>query len=278
MQYHGPLVSCETVFENLNNEKWVIFDTRHDLANPNHGPAEFGKGRIPGSHHAHIDRDLAGPVGNGGKGRHPLPFPGAFQRFLQVNGVDDDSQVVVYDHGPGMWAGRMWWLLRHYGHENVAVLDGGLARWRELHLPLDTNHPAPKQGNFSGTPGHMPTVQADAIMDAPMIVDARAPDRFAGEEPVDPVGGHIPGAVNQFFMDNVGPNQMFLSPDELASKLAHIPEDAAVYCGSGVTAAHMVLAAEVAGREPFPLYPGSWSEWCQPAAGRPVSVEPEPRP
>lgn len=269
MEYHAPLVSCETLFENLGNPKWAIFDTRHDLANPNHGPNEFGKGRIPGSHHAHMDRDLSGPVGNGGKGRHPLPFPGALQRFLQVNGVDDDSQIVVYDHGPGMWAARMWWLLRYYGHENVAVLDGGLARWKALHLPLDTNHPKPHQGNFSGAPGHLPTVDANKISDITHLVDARAPERYNGsEEPMDPQAGHIPGASNHFFMQNVQADGMFLSPDELAGGL---PKMDAVYCGSGVTAAHMVLAADIAGRELPALYPGSWSEWCQPSAGRPIA-------
>lgn len=271
MQYHQPLVSCETLFENLGNEKWVVFDTRHDLGNPRHGPTEFGKGRIPGSHFAHMDEVLAGPVGSGAKGRHPLPFPGALQRFLQINGVNDDSQVVVYDHGPGMWAARMWWLLRHHGHENVAVLDGGLARWKALHLPLDTKHPAPKMGNFVAKPGQMPTVTADTILDSPAILDARAPERYSGEvEPIDPVGGHIPGAINRFFMDNVGPDGMFLSPDELAARFEDVPDGAAVYCGSGVTAAHLVLAAEVAGHATPALYPGSWSEWCQPAANRPV--------
>jgi thiosulfate/3-mercaptopyruvate sulfurtransferase len=271
VQYHGPLVSCETLFENLGNEKWAIFDTRHDLGNPNQGPTEFGKGRIPGSHHAHIDRDLAGPVGNGVKGRHPMPFPGAFTRFLQINGVDSDTQIVVYDHGPGMWAGRLWWLLRHYGHENVAVLDGGLARWKKLHLPLDTKHPAPKMGNFDGKPGHMPTVSADNITAAAKIVDARAPDRFTGEnKTMDPVSGHIPGAENRFFMQNVDADGMFLSPDELRAKYEDMPEGTAVYCGSGVTAAHVVLATEIAGLSIPALYPGSWSEWCHPNAGRPV--------
>lgn len=267
--YHAPLVSCETLFENLDDPRWVIFDCRHDLMDADAGPTAFGKGHIPGAHHAHIDRDLAGPVGNGSKGRHPLPIPGAFLRFLRTHGVNQDSQVVCYDDAGGMWAGRLWWLLRHYGHPNVALLDGGLTRWRQLDLPLSTQHTATREGDFAGEPGHMPTRSADDLLEAPAIVDSRAAERFQGEEPIDPVGGHVPGAINLPFGANLL-DGMFLSPDELAARFQDVPDEAAFYCGSGVTAAHNVLAMEVAGRETPALYPGSWSEWCQPAAGRPI--------
>lgn len=272
MIYHTPLVSCETLFEHIDDPRWVVFDCRHDLADPNAGPTAFGKGRIPGAHHAHIDRDLAGPVGNGSKGRHPLPLAGAFVRFLRTHGVHKDSQVVCYDDAGGMWAGRLWWLLRHYGHENVAVLDGGLARWKALDLALTTEHTASKEGDFEGEPGHMPTITADQALDVPTLVDSRAPERYSGAvEPMDPVAGHIPGAINLPFGGNLAPDGLFLSPDELRARFEDL-DTPAFYCGSGVTAAHNVLAMDVAGLPMPALYPGSWSEWCQPAAGRPVAT------
>lgn len=272
MEYHAPLVSCETLFEHLEDPRWVVFDCRHDLKDPNAGPTMFGKGRIPGAFHAHVDRDLAGPVGTGSKGRHPLPLAGAFVRFLRTHGVGPESQVVCYDDAGGMWAGRLWWLLRHYGHANVAVLDGGLARWKALDLPLSTEHRAAKEGAFDGKPGHMPTTSAETIVQAATIVDSRAPERYAGAvEPIDPVGGHIPGAINLPFGGNLAADGMFLSPDELHARFSEL-DAPAFYCGSGVTAAHNVLAMDIAGLPTPALYPGSWSEWCQPAAGRPIAT------
>lgn len=280
--YHTPLVSCETLFENLD-AGWAVFDCRHVLTDPEAGPRAYAAGHIPGAVHAHVDRDLSSPVGDGSRGRHPLPDMEAFQEWLRAGGVDADRQVVCYDDAGGAWAGRLWWLLRYVGHQNVAVLDGGLTRWEHLDLPLDAKTPRPRRGSFEGTPGQMPTVDAMRIQtdlgkerEALQVIDARAPERYRGEsEPIDPVPGHIPGALNLPYAGNLGPDGRFLSPDELRVRY----EDAlgvqevgrvAVYCGSGVTAPHDVLAMEVAGMGTAALYPGSWSEWCQPDAERPI--------
>ncbi len=283
-EYHDRLVSCETLFENLD-QGWVVFDCRHDLADAEAGPGAYARGHIPGSLHAHVDRDLSSPVGDGVRGRHPLPDPEKFAAWLRASGVDSESQVVCYDDAGGAWAARLWWLLRFYGHGHVAVLDGGLRRWQALDLPVTTKIPSTVAGSFEGDPGRMPTVDALRIetnigkrREALQVVDARAAERFRGDvEPLDPVAGHIPGALNLPFAGNVGSDGRFLSPDELRARY----EDAlgvqevsrvAVYCGSGVTAAHDVLAMEVAGMGTASLYPGSWSEWCQPAAGRAVET------
>ncbi len=287
METHEGLVSCETLFEHIDDPRWVVFDCRHDLQDPELGPREYAKRHIPGAHHAHVDRDLSGPVGTGGKGRHPLPIAGVFQRFLQTFGVHDDTQIVCYDDAGGMWAARLWWLARHHGHEAVAVLDGGIQRWRELGLPITDQRKRTDMGKFSGVPGKMPTIdalriQADLAGDSGdptyTLVDARAPERYTGaQEPIDKQAGHIPGALNMPFAGNLDHKGMFLSPDELRMRY----EDAlgvqevgktAVYCGSGVTAAHDILAMEVAGMGTAALYPGSWSEWSHPDAERPIET------
>jgi len=276
---HGPLVSCETLFENIEDPAWVVFDCRHQLTEPDWGAKQYSKAHIPGAFRAHVDRDLSGPVGDGRRGRHPLPL--AFARFLAVHGVGPDTQVVAYDDAGGAWAARVWWLARHHGHPHVAVLDGGLERWKRLGLPLSSGHERPRrQGAFQGRPGAMPTVDTAgveaAVEDGSLrLVDARAAERFRGEsEPVDPVAGHIPGAVSLPFSGNLGNDGRFLSPDELRVRYEAAGvavEGSAVYCGSGVTAAQTVLAMEVAGLGTPALYPGSWSEWCRPADGRPVA-------
>lgn len=277
------LVSCETLFANLDD--WVVFDCRHELTKADWGPREHQKGHIPGAFHLHIDRDLSGPVGDGSRGRHPLPLTGAFPHLMRMYGVNNDTQVVVYDDVGGAWAARLWWLLRHHGHRAVAVLDGGWQRWKRLGLPVKATHERPRQGTFDGKPGAMPTVDALRISadleggpGSYQLVDARAPERYSGQsEPIDPVAGHIPGALNAPFASNLGPDGLFLSPDELRAHYEAIlgvqeAGKVAVYCGSGVTAAHDVLAMEVAGMGTPALYPGSWSEWCQPDAERPVET------
>ncbi len=274
-EYHDRLVSAESLFESLGSHV-VVFDCRHDLSDPDAGPRAYATGHIPGAIHAHVDLHLSRAVGDGSRGRHPLPDPEAFVAWLQSCGVHADSQIACYDDAGGAWAGRLWWLLRHYGHEHVAVLDGGLPRWSKLGLPLDQKHPKPKPGTFSGSPGQMPTVDALRIetnlgkrREALQLVDARAPERYRGDvEPLDPVAGHIPGALNLPFAKNVGRDGRFLSPDELRMRYENalgVQEVArvAVYCGSGVTAAHNVLAMEIAGMGTAALYPGSWSEWCR---------------
>jgi thiosulfate/3-mercaptopyruvate sulfurtransferase len=190
---------------------------------------------------------------------------------------------VAYDDGPGNWAARLWWLLRHYGHADATVLDGGIGRWKKLGFPLRAGHERPRgDGDFDGQPGHMPTTDAAAILatldgagsERWALVDVRARERYRGDtEPVDPVAGHIPGARNRPYSENVATDGRFLPPADLARTFDSVADggrDVVVYCGSGVTSAQGVLAMEIAGLATPRLYPGSWSEWCRPAAKRPV--------
>ncbi len=274
MAYHTPLVSCETLQRHLDDPQWIVFDVRHDLFEPEAGPAAHAQAHIPGAFHAHVDRDLSSPPGDGMQGRHPLPEEAAFIAWLRAHGVSNDSQVVCYDDAGGMWAGRLWWLLRHYGHEYVALLDGGLARWQAIGGEMETEAPAARSGDFEGHSGHLPIVDEDAVAAGAVgtLVDARLPERYHGEvEPIDPVAGHIPGAVNMPFANNLQADGRFLSPDELRARYEALGDAVTVYCGSGVTAAHNVLAMELAGLPVPALFTGSWSAWC--TQGREASTD-----
>jgi thiosulfate/3-mercaptopyruvate sulfurtransferase len=280
----SPLVDCESARARLDDPRWLFVDCRHDLADPEKGVREYAKGHLPGAFFAHLDRDLSGPVGDGRKGRHPLPIPGAFARWVGAHGITPATTVVCYDDAAGQWASRLWWLLRHYGHAEVAVLDGGLTRWKALKYPLRTQHEKARATvAFAGKPGAMPTVDAEAVAKAAesglKLVDARAAERHRGElEPIDKRAGHIPGAVNVPFAGNVGPDMRFLSPEQLRARFAAVgvtgAAGVACYCGSGVTSTQDVLAMEVAGLGTPALYPGSWSEWSFPAAARPIVAGP----
>jgi len=267
------LVSPESLLPALDTPGLRIFDCRHDLARPDvAGPEAYASGHLPGAYFLHLDRDLSGAK-TGRNGRHPLPDPEAFAQTMRAFGVSEDTQVVAYDEGSGMFAARLWWLLRWIGHARVAVLDGGIAAWQKAGGSLDGAMPV------SLSPGHLRARLQDVTIDAlallaalgapsPVVVDARAPDRFRGEnETLDPVGGHIPGARNRFFRDNLGPDGRFKPAEALReewlSVLAGASADAVVnQCGSGVTACHNLLAMELAGLRGARLYPGSWSEWC----------------
>ena len=248
----------------------VLLDVRHDLKDPEIGPRRHREGHLPGALHAHVDRDLSAPI-RPGTGRHPLPDVDDFVATASRWGVGDGVQVVCYDDWGGAWASRAWWLLRYYGHREVAVLDGGIQAWQAEGHALSTTEPAPKPRRFPGRPGSMPTVTTwDLLTRQPRcLVDARAPERYRGDvEPIDPVGGHIPHARNVPFSGNTGPDGRFLPPDALRARyeaaLAGLaPKDAAFYCGSGVTAPHDILAMEIAGLPGAALYPGSWSEWVR---------------
>lgn len=257
----------------------VVFDTRHDLANPEAGRAAFLAGHIPGSLHLHLDDDLSGPrvrgVSAGGQahdgGRHPLPSPDRLRERLEALGVSDRTRIVAVDAQGGMFAARLWWLARWLGHADVVVLDGGLPAWAAAGLPLERGPARPAtRGVLSPRPPLGRVVDIDMVVanlagGALRLVDARAPDRFRGEnETIDPVGGHIPGAGNRFFRDNLRPDGAFKPADELArewsAQLAD-PKASVLYCGSGVTACHNLLALEIAGLGGAALYGGSWSEW-----------------
>jgi thiosulfate/3-mercaptopyruvate sulfurtransferase len=279
------LIDANTLSQHVNDPMWVVLDCRHDLMNPDFGRNAFAEGHIPGAQFANIDTDLSGAkVGADGvfRGRHPLPDRASLVATLRGWGINEDTQVVAYDAHGGMFAARLWWLLRWLGHGAVAVLDGGLTAWNEAGLPL-TSHAAPRPyGNLPDRQSMVRTVSvADLVENLSsarlQVVDARANDRFRGEnETIDPVGGHIPGARNRFFKDNLLADGRFKDAATLKQELAPLvgePAKAVMQCGSGVTACHNLLALEVAGLGGAALYPGSWSEWCADST-RPVATGP----
>ncbi|MEV7103896.1 sulfurtransferase [Streptomyces atroolivaceus] len=254
----------------------VLLDVRWQLGGPN-GRADYEAGHLPGAVFIDLDSELAGPAGSGG--RHPLPDPEAFGAVMRRAGVGRATPVVVYDGGQGWAAARAWWLLRWTGHRDVRVLDGGLAAWTG---ELTTGIPEPAEGDFRPEPGAIGLLDADAAAElarSGLLLDARAPERYRGDvEPIDRVGGHIPGAVSAPTTQNVGEDGRFLPAGTLASRFSALGADGdtgiGVYCGSGVSGAHEVLALELAGHRAA-LYAGSWSEWTSDES-RPVATGPEP--
>jgi thiosulfate/3-mercaptopyruvate sulfurtransferase len=269
----APLVSCETLASHLSDPGWRVFDCRHQLSDVGFGARAYAEGHLPGAVFLHLDRDLSAPM-TGRNGRHPLPDPHRLAETLGAAGVSEATRVVVYDDCGGMVAGRLWWLLRWLGHERVAVLDGGIGQWVKEGRPLSTDLPAPAQATFAESIAcrdwlvSADDVLADIGQGELCLVDARAADRFRGEnETLDPVGGHIPGARNRFFRDNLDAEGLFRPAAELRREFLALlagtdPAQAVIYCGSGVSACHNLLAMEIAGLHGARLYAGSWSEWC----------------
>ncbi len=262
-----PLVSVAELGELLGAV--TVLDVRYRLGGPA-GLEEYRAGHVPGAAYVDLDTDLAAPAGSGG--RHPLPDATLFETAMRRAGVSLDRPVVVYDDWTGHAAARAWWLLRYHGHADVRLLDGAWAAWLAAGCPVETGDlstDAAVPGDFTASPGHLPLVEAPGVPSVPVLVDARAAERYRGEtEPIDPVAGHIPGAVNVPTARNLGPDGRFLAAAELREVYAAVGAtveagergEVAAYCGSGVTAAHDVLAMEVAGVRAA-LYPGSWSEW-----------------
>ena len=268
---HTTLVSTAELAAHLDDPAWVTFDCRHDLAKPDSGAQAYAAAHIPGARFLHLDRDLSAPP-TGKNGRHPLPDPQAFMRTLGAAGVDANKQVIAYDAQTGVYAARLWWMLRWLGHDNVAVLDGGYAKWTNEGRSVSSAVPQPAPARFAGQARAM-SVDADDVLHSlgrpgRILIDARSPDRYRGEnETLDPLGGRIPGSINRFFRENLGASACFKPAAELAGAytalLGNTPPDAVVHsCGSGVSACHNLLAMEVAGLSGSRLYPGSWSEWC----------------
>jgi thiosulfate/3-mercaptopyruvate sulfurtransferase len=266
---YTTLISVADVAKHLGNADFVIFDCRHELTNSEFGPKAYAESHIPGARFAHVDRDLAGPL-TGKNGRHPLPDPNAFIDWLGRMGVSDDSQVVGYDHAGGTYASRLWWMLRWVGHQKVAVVDGGWQAWTAAGQPVTKELPAQTPAKFSGKPDRSwvdaATVAERLKSKGMVLIDARSNDRFQGRnETIDPVAGHIPGALNRFFKDNLNAQGHFRSPEELRADFKSLvgdasPEKVVHQCGSGVSACHNLLAMEIAGIKGTRLYPGSWSE------------------
>jgi len=283
-----PLVSVRSLAAELaEGEPPVLLDVRWRLGGPP-GIDSYRAGHLPGAVFVDLDADLAGPPGAGG--RHPLPAAADFEAAMRRAGVRAGRPVVVYDDGDSTIAARAWWMLRYFGHGPVQVLDGGFRAWAAAGQPVTTDEPRAAAGHFTAVPGHLPLLDAPgatALARTGALLDARAGERYRGEtEPIDPVAGHIPGAVSAPTLGNVAGDGRFLPPGELRRRFAALgvpvgsgagaEASAAVgaYCGSGVTAAHEVLALELAG-VPAALYVGSWSGWITDPA-RPVATGPQP--
>ncbi len=275
---YTTLVDVLTLKAHLDDPSWLVVDVRHQLADTGYGERAYAAGHIPGAVFLHCDRDLSAPM-TGSNGRHPLPDVEKLARRLGETGVGTTTQVVVYDDAQGMIAGRLWWLLRWLGHDAVALLDGGLQAWQAAGGTLTDVVPTLEPRLFVARPQNT-LVAADYVLErieTPRmhLVDARSADRFRGEnETMDPVGGHIPGAVNRFFKDNLQPDGRFkpaaeLRAEWLAVLAGALPDQVVHQCGSGVSACLNMVAMEIAGLPGSCLYAGSWSEWCA-DPGRPV--------
>lgn len=272
---HATLVDTQTLAKHLKDPDWAIFDCRSVLGQPDAGPAMHAEGHIPGARYLHLERDLSGPV-TPVSGRHPLPDPQALAAALGRHGVGQGTQVVAYDAGDGSFAARLWWLLRWLGHKPVAVLDGGWRQWTKEGREI-SKAPQPvtaKAFDYRAPPRNawLDTGEIQRLSDGRsrgLLIDARAPARFRGEqETVDPVAGHVPGAVNLPFAGNVSEDGRFLPPAELRQRYVRVmggyrPDEVVCMCGSGVTACHNLLAMEIAGLGGARLYSGSWSEWIR---------------
>ena len=277
----STLVSCAQLASHLDDPDWRVFDCRHQLSDVAFGARAYAEGHLPGAFFMHLDRDLSSPM-SGSNGRHPWPDAQRLADLLGAAGVSPTTQVVVYDDAGGMVAARLWYLLRWLGHQRVALLDGGYGQWVKQGRPLSTELPVSAPVVFAESIAPRDTLLGvDAVLanieqGELLLVDARAPDRFRGEnETIDPVGGHIPGARNRFFRDNLDGDGLFRPAAELRSEFAELlagfaPAKTVMYCGSGASACVNLLAMEVAGLPGARLYAGSWSEWCSDSA-RPVA-------
>ena len=279
----AQLISTQDLQQRLQQEDLLLLDCRFALEDPAYGRRSYLEGHLPGAHFLDLEQDLSAPVIKGVTGRHPLPDPSALVERLRSCGLRQDSQVVLYDDGPGAFAARAWWLLVWLGkRDGLYLLDGGLKAWREAGLELTCAAPDNAPGDFCAEPDNSLVLTAEQLAlrlgTADLtLLDARALPRFLGEvEPIDPVAGHIPGAQCAAFTDNLGADGRFLPADELRQRFDGLRgerplENLVAYCGSGVTACHNLFAMNLAGYPLAPLYAGSWSEWITNPA-RPVAT------
>ena len=272
----NTLIDCHTLSTRLGNDNWRVFDCRFDLADTERGASAYAAGHIPGAYYAHLDHDLSAPI-TADTGRHPLPDPNRLIDWLGAHGIGPDTQVIAYDDTGGNMAVRLWWLLRWLGHTRVAVLDGGWPAWDVAGLPCETTAPPkPRSTDFGGRPDWHQVVDTEQIerqlrrgTNDIQLLDVRTEERFRGDaEPIDPVAGHIPGALNLPLQLNLTDDGRFKDAQTLArmyrAALGDIdPGRVALMCGSGVTACHGLLAMEIAGLHGAKLYAGSWSEWIR---------------
>jgi thiosulfate/3-mercaptopyruvate sulfurtransferase len=270
---YTTLVSTDILHQQLNNSNWVIVDCRFSLADTEAGAKAYRHGHIPNARYAHLDKDLSSAITDF-TGRHPLPNFSLLAKKLGDWGITNNSQVVAYDDAGGAFAGRLWWLLRCMGHDKAAVLNGGIKQWQKQELPVTTALPTVKPAAFRPYLNEAAWLNALQVQNSMAkksicLIDARTPERYRGEqEPIDPVAGHIPDALNRAFQLNLDSNGLFLSAEQLRDQFkrligASAPEQVVHYCGSGVTACHNLLAMEHAGLNGSRLYAGSWSEWIR---------------
>ncbi|CAD6878570.1 Thiosulfate sulfurtransferase, rhodanese (EC 2.8.1.1) [Methylomonas albis] len=279
---HTALVSARTLAANLDNPDWRIFDCRFSLADVTAGHQSYRQGHIPGARYADLNQDLSAPV-QSYTGRHPLPDFRLLAEKLGAWGVTNRNQIVVYDDAGGAFAGRMWWLLRTMGHTQIAVLDGGFGHWRKQGLPVTTTLPKIAASQFRAYLDNQQWLDAAQVADGLAarkitLIDARTPERFHGrQEPIDPIAGHVPKALNRPLQSNLDKSGLFLPADQLRQQFSKLiapyrAEQVAHMCGSGVTACHNLLAMEIAGLSGSRLYAGSWSEWIS-NRNRPVATD-----
>lgn len=265
------LISVKELRENYERESWVIVDCRYSLQNPNAGYNNYCKAHIPDAVYAHLDKDLSGKVSSR-SGRHPLPEN--FDDKLGSWGINSDKQVVVYDDNGGAIASRLWWMLRYFGHQKVAVLDGGWDAWIEQQGATQSDICQNTPVNFTAKRDEEMLISFEKMKevyasDEYRIIDSRSHVRFCGrEEPIDPIAGHIPGAINYCHENNVNAQKLFIASENLHKQFQDVlgdfaPEKTIFYCGSGVTACRNLLAMEHIGKLGAKLYLGSWSEWCR---------------
>jgi len=270
---YTTLVSTDILNQQLNNPNWIIIDCRFSLADTEAGAKAYRHGHIPNARYAHLDKDLSSQITDF-TGRHPLPNFSLLAKKLGAWGVTNNSQVIAYDDAGGAFAGRLWWLLRCMGHDKVAVLNGGIKQWQKQGLPVTTTLPAVKPTVFRAYRDDSAWLNALQVQNGTArksicLIDARTPERYRGEqEPIDPVAGHIPSALNRAFQLNLDSNGLFLAPEQLHKQFKQLigttaPEQVVHYCGSGVTACHNLLAMEHASLTGSRLYAGSWSEWIR---------------
>jgi thiosulfate/3-mercaptopyruvate sulfurtransferase len=269
----AQLISPQQLAERQQSPGLVILDCRFALEDPDYGRCSYAEGHIEGAQYADLERHLSGPVTKGVTGRHPLPAAETLVQQLRAWGINADTDVVLYDDGPGAFAARAWWLLAWLGkRDGVFILDGGLKAWHSAGLPLSLDAPVIEPGTFAGTPDNHLLLDAEHLqkrLGQPglTLLDARAQPRFRGEvEPIDPVAGHIPGAQCAAFSENLGSDGRFLPAEQLKQRFAdqlkgRSPDELVAYCGSGVTACHNLFALSLAGYPLGKLYAGSWSEW-----------------
>ena len=270
---YTTLIDVATLAAHLDAPDWLVIDCRFDLAQPAAGETAYRAGHIPGAIYAHLDRDLASSI-TPASGRHPLPDPERFAATLSGWGVSPATQLVAYDADNGMYASRLWWLSRWIGHRAVAVLDGGFKAWTAARLPTSSEIPARSPTRFMARPNRELWLDTQQVQERVQqsnwrLLDARAPERFAGKvEPLDTAAGHVPGARNHPFATNLAADGRFSAPEELRRRYeqsqAGVADDHTIaMCGSGVTACHLLLAMEHAGKSGARLYAGSWSEWIR---------------